>query len=66
VDEWYIIEAGGGEVHVGNEVLSVKPGDTVAVPKGTPQRAVNTSDEQMVFQVLCMPRFTMAGYEELE
>ena len=67
VDEWYIVESGRGRVEVGaGAPREIGPGDIVAIPAGTPQRVTSLGEADLVFQCLCLPRFTPAGYESLE
>ena len=43
VHEWYVIESGHGTMRVGDEApFAVGPGDTVTVPKHTPQQITNS------------------------
>jgi len=62
VDEWYLIEAGDGLMHLGEETFAVGPGDTVMITQGTAQAITNTQETDLVFQVVCTPRFTPACY----
>ena len=67
VDEWYVITGGSGLMEVGDEPpCAVGPGDVVEIPAGTPQRIRNTGDEDLLFQCICLPRFTVNSYESLE
>lgn len=67
VDEWYVIVEGEGLMETGRDApVPVIPGDTVTIPKGTPQRITNPGKSDLRFQCLCMPRFTPACYEALE
>lgn len=67
VREWYVLESGRGCVEVGTAApRSVGAGDVVEIPAGTAQRITNTGDVDLVFQCLCLPRFTPACYEALE
>lgn len=66
VHERYVILSGTGLVEVG--VLppaTVRPGDVVFIPPDTPQRITNTGGSDLVFLVICTPRFTPACYEDL-
>jgi mannose-6-phosphate isomerase-like protein (cupin superfamily) len=67
VKEWYVILHGTGIVEVdrqpGHEVV---PGDIVEIPAGAAQRISNTGDADLVFQCICVPRFTPDCYESLE
>ena len=67
VDEWYYITAGCGEMEVGGgPTQPVSAGDTVAIPAGVSQRISNTGDADLLFQCVCMPRFTPETYTSLK
>lgn len=67
VDEWYLVIAGSGEMHLGEDApFEVTAGDTVAIPAGLPQQIRNTGAGDLCFHCLCMPRFTAAAYTPLE
>jgi mannose-6-phosphate isomerase-like protein (cupin superfamily) len=67
VDEWYVITAGQGSVVVGDdEPVPVAPGDVVQIPAGTPQHIENTGSKDLVFECICLPRFTPDCYEAVE
>ena len=67
VREWYVVEAGSGLVEVGEEKpRPVRRGDVVAIPAGRAQRITNTGTGDLVFQCVCLPRFTPECYESLE
>ncbi|MEN7342539.1 MAG: cupin domain-containing protein [Pseudomonadota bacterium] len=67
VHEWYIIESGQGEMHLGGKpAFLVYAGDVVDIPAGTSQQIRNTGDIDLIFQCLCMPRFEPACYQSLE
>ena len=67
VDEWYVITSGQGLVTVGDaEPRRVEPGNVVQIPAGTAQKIENTGTEDLVFECVCLPRFTPACYEPLE
>ena len=66
VDEWYVLVRGEGTVTVGDAPpRAVKVGDVVPIPAGTSQQIENTGDSDLVFQCICLPRFTSASYEPL-
>lgn len=65
--EWYIIERGHGLMRIGDEVpFAVGPGDTVAIPKDTPQQITNTGNEDLHFLCVCVPKFSPERYVSLE
>ena len=67
VDEWYVISSGEGRVTVGDSgPVAVASGDVVQIPAGTAQQIENTGSEDLVFECICLPRFTPACYEPLE
>ena len=67
VEEWYVVGEGSGLMEIGTEApFEIGPGDTVAIPAGTSQRVTNTGDSDLLFQCLCIPRFTTKCYESLE
>ncbi|MGB5246295.1 MAG: cupin domain-containing protein [Woeseia sp.] len=67
VDEYYLIAAGEGLMRVGEQApFPIGPGDSVMIPAGTAQQISNTGREDLVFQCVCLPRFTPECYESLE
>ncbi len=66
VEETYLIEMGGGVMEVGGDRFRVRPGDSVLIPEGTPQRIENDGATDLVFLCLCRPRFQAEGYISLE
>ncbi|MGH1441154.1 MAG: cupin domain-containing protein [Cellvibrionaceae bacterium] len=68
--ERYIILEGRGEVTLGNATLGknthsvVEAGDVVIIPKECPQAIRNTGDNDLIFLVICTPRFTTDNYLE--
>lgn len=67
VDEWYVISAGAGMIEVDRQPATrVGPGDVIAIPSGTPQRITNTGDDDLVFDCVCLGRFSGASYRPLE
>jgi len=67
VREWYVVEHGRGLMEVGDrEPRPIGPGDVVEIPAGTVQRVTNADAADLVFQCVCLPRFTPDSYESLE
>ncbi len=67
VAEWYVIESGTGIVSVGDaEPREVRAGDTVGIPRGTPQKIHNYGDCHLIFVCVCTPRFLLQHYTSLE
>ena len=64
--EIYYIQSGQGLAEVGDETMSVGPGDAVSIPRGVRQRIANTGAEDLIFLCVCTPRFRPDGYKELE
>ena len=65
--ERYLILEGRGRVEVGDgPPEEVGPGNVVLVPLGARQRIANTGDADLIFLAICTPRFTLAGYEDVE
>jgi len=64
--EIYVIETGEGEMDDGtSEPFSVRAGDCVTLPTAHPQRICNTGSVDLIFQVICTPRFVPECYEAL-
>jgi mannose-6-phosphate isomerase-like protein (cupin superfamily) len=67
VFEWYVIEAGHGLMHVGDEApFPVGAGDTVAIAKNIAQRISNTGGKDLRFLCVCTPKFSQKCYTSLE
>ena len=67
VHEWYVIERGEGLMRVGDEPpFAVGPGDSVAIPKDTPQQIANSGHEDLCFLCVCTPSFSQECYTSLE
>jgi mannose-6-phosphate isomerase-like protein (cupin superfamily) len=65
--ERYIILEGTGEVILGeNTITAVSKGDVVIIPPNCPQAINNTGTIDLVFMVLCTPRFIIENYSECE
>lgn len=65
--ETYLIEAGTGVMDDGTAPgFPVGPGDAMSIPPGHPQRIRNTGAEDLIFLVLCTPRFEVPCYTPLE
>lgn len=65
--ERYIIVSGAGRVEVGeSEPTTVNADDVVCIPPDTPQRITNTGNMDLIFFVVCSPRFTSGCYISLE
>ena len=65
--ERYFIISGRGSVEVGNlPPREVLPGDIVIIPPDYRQRITNTGTEDLIFLVICSPRFILDAYVDLE
>jgi mannose-6-phosphate isomerase-like protein (cupin superfamily) len=65
--ERYLILEGRGRVEVGDgPPEDVGPGAVVLIPPGVRQRITNLGDADLIFLAVCTPRFTLAGYEDME
>ena len=67
ITERYVILSGTGNVEIGNLYAQhVAAGDVVLIPPGCPQRIMNTGTGDLVFLVICSPRFVQSAYEDIE
>ena len=58
--ERYIILEGYGEVRLGKDKpAKVTVGDVVIIPENCPQAIINTGANDLIFMVLCTPRFAL-------
>lgn len=63
--ERYIIVSGEGEVSIGElEKTVVKANDVVIIPADCPQMIKNTGADDLVFFVVCTPRFLPENYSD--
>ena len=54
-------------MEVGNDTpFEVGPGDVVCIPTGASQRITNTGSDELMFDCICLPRFTPECYKNLE
>lgn len=61
--ETYLIETGIGRMDDSqNPGFDVTAGDCVSIPANYPQRITNTGDTDLIFLVICSPRFEPACY----
>jgi mannose-6-phosphate isomerase-like protein (cupin superfamily) len=56
-EEFYHVVAGRGRMTLGDSVFGIGPGDTVAIPPGTPHRVNNPGDETLVILCCCAPAY---------
>jgi quercetin dioxygenase-like cupin family protein len=65
--ERYLILFGRGRMEVGSlPPQEVLPGDVVWIPPDCPQRITCLGETDLIFLVLCTPRFLPEAYENLE
>lgn len=61
--ETYLIEAGTGRMDdAQSPAFTVCAGDSVTIPPNHPQRIQNTGKDDLIFLVICTPRFEPACY----
>jgi mannose-6-phosphate isomerase-like protein (cupin superfamily) len=56
-EEFYHVVSGRGRMTLGHRVFGIAPGDTVAIPPGTPHRVSNPEDETLVILCCCAPAY---------
>jgi len=66
ITEWYVMESGAGIIEIDGQELPIKAGDCAKINPGQSQRVINKSDEELVFQSICTPRWTPECYNNLE
>lgn len=65
--ERYVILDGSGRMEVGDlPPQEVQAGDVVLIPPAVRQRIANTGADDLVFLVICTPRFQPQNYEDAE
>jgi len=68
--ERYLILEGTGEVTLGDpnsntlNCATVSNGDVIIIPKNCPQAIRNTGENDLIFLVICTPRFEPENYIE--
>lgn len=65
-EELYHITAGEGLMTLGGETMKVGPGDTVAIPPGTPHRIEATGTQPLRILCCCSPAYRHEDTEMLE
>ena len=63
--ERYIILSGEGIATINNKQYEVKANDVLVIDEGVAQKIRNTKNEDLIFLVVCSPRFTPECYQEL-
>ena len=66
ITEWYVMEQGACVVEVDGQPVPMKAGDNLKINPGQSQRVINGGDEELVFQSICVPRWTPQCYTNLE
>lgn len=67
LEEVYYILSGRGKMRVGDDVYSIKKGDTFAIePKDAPHKAMNHYEKDLKILVVCNPKFDINLLEDLE
>lgn len=67
VREWYVVLSGHGDMTVGRRAgIPVTVGDVIEIPAGAAQQIHNPGPGDLIFECLCIPRFTPECYESLE
>lgn len=64
-EEFYHVVSGRGRMTLGDDVFAIAPGDTVAIPPGTPHRVANPGDETLVILCCCAPAYAHEDTELL-
>ncbi len=65
-EELYHITAGDGRMTLGSESFTVKPGDTVCIPPGTPHNIANTGGAELRILCCCAPAYSHNDTDLLE
>ncbi len=64
--ERYVILDGKGEVELDNRIKEqLNKHDVVIIPPNCPQKITNTGTHDLIFLVICTPRFYINQYEEI-
>lgn len=64
-EELYFMLSGKGTMTLGDEVFTVKSGDTVCIAPGTAHRIENTGQQDLVILCCCAPPYSHADTELL-
>jgi mannose-6-phosphate isomerase-like protein (cupin superfamily) len=65
-EEIYHITAGEGSMRLGDEVFSVRTGDTICIAPGTPHSIENTGAELLKILCACSPAYSHEDTELLD
>lgn len=65
--ERFVIRAGSGVVEIGDTPAEpIATGDTVYIPAGVKQRVHNNTNDDLIFDCVCTPRFEWKNYQAFE
>ena len=64
-EELYHVTAGEGLMTLGDDSFAIRPGDTVAIPPGTPHCVRNTGTATLVILCCCSPAYDHGDTELL-
>lgn len=65
-EELYHVTSGHGVMDLGERRFVINPGDTVAIPPGTPHCLENTGEHPLVLLCACSPAYSHEDTELLE
>ena len=66
ITERYVILHGHGIAHIGDSPAQpVGPGDVLIIPPSCAQHVTNCGSEDLIFLVICSPRFVPQAYRDL-
>lgn len=66
VEETYCVQKGEGVIEIDGQRAALGPGDSVCISPGQAQRITNTGAADLVFALVCRPRFVPETYKNLE
>ena len=61
--ERYVILSGTGIATIGKNSYKVKPNDVLIINENVPQKIYNNGVEDLLFLVICSPRFIDSNYQ---
>jgi mannose-6-phosphate isomerase-like protein (cupin superfamily) len=64
-DEWFMVRDGDWKFKVGDEIIRLKPGDSLLVPRLVPHAFVKTNDEPARLIIMHQPAVRMEEYFRL-
>ncbi len=66
VEEIYTVKHGAGQIEIDGSCMDLGPGDSVCIAPDQAQRITNTGEADLLFYLLCRPRFEPQTYKNLE